>query len=64
MKGLGKEHAEGRMDMGNYKETMYLWEMVAHCLIVEPWNEEEIEAAHAERDAQFERMGIVMEEEE
>ncbi len=64
LKGLGKEHAEGRMDMGNYKETMYLWEMVAHCLIVEPWNEEEIEAAHAERDAQFERMGIVMEEEE
>jgi hypothetical protein len=31
---------------------------------VEPWSEEEIEAAHAERDAQFERFGVEMEEEE
>jgi Fe-S oxidoreductase len=64
LKGLGKEHKEGRMDMGNYKETLYLWELVANCLDYEPWSEAEIEAAHAERDAQFERDGIELEEEE
>ncbi len=64
LKGLGKEHKEGRMDMGNYKETLYLWELVANTLVVEPWSEEEIEKAHAERDAQFERDGIDLEAEE
>jgi Fe-S oxidoreductase len=63
MKGLAKEHTEGRMDMGNYKETVYLWELVANTLVIEPWSEEEIEKAHAERDAQFERDGIDLEEE-
>jgi Fe-S oxidoreductase len=58
MKGLPKVH-----DMGNYKETLYLWEMVANCLEIEPWSEEEIEAAHTARDAQFERDGIELEEE-
>jgi light-regulated signal transduction histidine kinase (bacteriophytochrome) len=37
---------------------------VANTLVIEPWSEEEIEAAHALRDAQFERDGIEMEEEE
>lgn len=64
LKALGKEHAEGRMDMGNYKETLYLWELVANTLVIEPWSEEEIEKAHALRDAQFERDGIEFEEEE
>lgn len=64
MKALGKAHAEGLIDMGNYKETVYLWELVANTLVIEPWSEEEIEAAHAARDAQFERDGIFFEEEE
>jgi len=59
MKGLPKVH-----DMGNYKETFYLWELVSLCLDYEPWSEEEIAKAHAERDAQFERDGIELEEEE
>ena len=32
------------MDMGNYKETLYLWELVANCLDFEPWSEAEIES--------------------
>ena len=59
MKGLPKE-----FDMGNYKETMYLWELVAESLIIEPWSEKEIEKAHAERDAQFERDGVELDDEE
>jgi Fe-S oxidoreductase len=59
MKGLPPVH-----DMGNYKETLYLWELVANCLDYEPWSEAEIEAGHAERDAQFERDGVELEEEE
>jgi len=53
MKGLAKE-----FDMGNYKETMYIWELVSEALILEPWDEEEVEKAHAERDAQNEKFGI------
>jgi len=52
-------------DMGsNYKETLYLWELVSLCLDYEPWSEAEIEAGHAARDAQFERDGIELDEEE
>jgi len=58
MKGLPKVH-----DMGNYKETLYLWELVANCLEYEPWSEEEQAKARAARDAQFERDGIELEEE-
>jgi len=66
MKGLAGEFKKDRegFDMGNYKETVYLWELVANTLVIEPWSEEEIEAAHALRDAQFERDGIEFEEEE
>ena len=66
MKGLAGEFKKGTpgFDMGNYKETVYLWELVANTLIIEPWSEEEIEKAHAERDAQFGKFGIEMEEEE
>jgi len=64
MKGLGAEHKKGKMDMGNYQETLYLWELVANCLDFEPWSEAEIEAGHAARDAQFERDGVELEEEE
>jgi len=59
MKGLPKVH-----DMGNYKETMYIWELVANSLVYEPWSEEEIDKAHALRDAQYERDGVELEEEE
>jgi Fe-S oxidoreductase len=45
-------------------ETMYLWELVAESLVVEPWSEAEIEAAHAERDAQFERDGVELDDED
>jgi hypothetical protein len=52
-------------DMGsNYKETLYLWELVSLCLDFEPWSEAEIEAGHAARDAQFERDGVELDEEE
>jgi len=57
MKGLTKEY-----DLEI--ETMYLWELVAESLIIEPWSQEEVEKAHAERDAQFEKFGIELEEEE
>ena len=57
MKGLAEE-----FDMGTYKETMYIWELVSESLVVEPWGEEEIKKAHAERDAQFERDGVELEE--
>jgi Fe-S oxidoreductase len=59
MKGLPKE-----FDMGNYKETIYIWELVAESLDFEPWSQEEIDKAHAERDAQFERDGVDLEEDE
>jgi len=58
LKDLPKAH-----DMGNYKETMYLWELVSLCLDYEPWSQAEINLAHAARDAQFERDGIELEEE-
>ncbi len=45
-------------------ETKYIWELVADSLIVEPWNEEEIEEAHKLSDAQYERDDIDLEEEE
>jgi len=57
MKGLSKE-----FDMGNYKETMYIWELVAESLVYDPWSEKEITKARAERDAQFERDGIDLED--
>jgi hypothetical protein len=57
MKGLTKEFG---LDI----ETKYLWELVADSLIVEPWSEEEVERAHALRDAQYERDDVVLDEEE
>jgi Fe-S oxidoreductase len=57
MKGLPGVH-----DMGNYHETLYIWELVANSLVYEPWSEEEIKKAHALRDAQFERDGIDLED--
>ena len=57
MKSLTKEYELGI-------ETKYLWELVADSLVVDPWSEEEIEKARQERDAQYEKFGIDLEEEE
>ena len=57
MKSLNKEY-----DLGI--EVKYLWELVADSLIVEPWSEEEVQEAHELRDAQYERDGVDLEEEE
>jgi Fe-S oxidoreductase len=56
MKSLVKEYNLG-------VEVKYLWELVADSLVVEPWSEEEVKKAHEMRDAQFERDGIVLDEE-
>ncbi len=56
MKSLTKEY---ELDI----ETKYLWELVADSLVVEPWSEEEVKKAHEERDAQYERDGIDLDEE-
>ena len=59
MKGLTKDH-----DMGNYKETLYLWELVSLCLDYRALERRGDRTGHAARDAQFERDGIELEEEE
>lgn len=55
MKGLTKEY---NLPI----ETMYLWELLAESLVIEPWSDQEIAEATALRDAQFERDGVVLEE--
>jgi Fe-S oxidoreductase len=57
MKGLTKEYG------GDY-ETYYIWELVAECLVHEPWSEEEVKKSHEERDKQYERDDIDLSEEE
>ena len=57
MKSLTKEYG---LDI----ETKYLWELVADSLVVETWSEEEVQKAHELRDAQYERDGVELEEEE
>jgi hypothetical protein len=57
MKGLNKEY-----DLGI--EVKYIWELVADSLVIDPWDDEEVEKAHALRDAQYERDEIVLDEEE
>ncbi len=37
-------------------EVMYIWELVAESLIIEPWSDEEVEKAQAEAKAQWERL--------
>ncbi|HIJ36113.1 MAG TPA: (Fe-S)-binding protein, partial [Deltaproteobacteria bacterium] len=45
-------------------ETKYLWELVADSLVVEPWNEEEVQKANELRDAQYERDEIDLDAEQ
>ncbi|MBM4289829.1 MAG: (Fe-S)-binding protein [Deltaproteobacteria bacterium] len=57
LKFLGKH-----CDMGKYRTTKYLWEVIADSLIYEPWSPAEIQAAHQARDEQFARFEVVLEE--
>ncbi len=57
MKGLTKEY-----DLGI--ETFYLWELLADSLIIEPWSPEEVAKAEAEAAEQWDRLGVVLEDEE
>jgi len=47
----------------NY-EVKYIWQLVAESLILEPWSEEEIETAEAQAKAQWEALGVPMDDEE
>ncbi len=43
----------------DYKyEVKYIWELVADCLVIEPWSEEEIARAQAAAQEQWERLGV------
>ena len=44
-------------------EVFYIWELVSVCLVFEPWSEEEVKKSLAERDKQYERDEIDLEEE-
>jgi hypothetical protein len=57
MKSLTKE-----FDMP--QRTYYIWELVADALVFEPWSEEEVKKAHEERDKQYERDDVSLDEEE
>ena len=61
MKGLPKAFGK---ELGLNYETYYIWELVAECLVHEPWSEEEVKKSHEERDKQYERDDIELEEEE
>ena len=39
-------------------EVKYIWELVADSLILEPWTEEEVAKGEAEGKAQWERLGV------
>jgi len=45
------------------QRTYYIWELVSDCLVFEPWSEEEVKKSHEERDKQYERDDIDLEEE-
>jgi len=46
------------------QRTYYIWELVADALVFEPWSEEEVKKAHEERDKQYERDDVSLDEEE
>jgi hypothetical protein len=45
-------------------ETFYLWELLSEAIIVEPWSEEEIEKSRAEAAAQWEKLGVELDDED
>ncbi|HOV85002.1 MAG TPA: (Fe-S)-binding protein [Syntrophobacteraceae bacterium] len=59
MKRLPKYHPEDCK-----YEVKYLWELVADSLVIEPWSDEEVARAEEEAKAQWERLGVEMEDEE
>jgi dimethylglycine catabolism B len=44
-------------------EVKYIWELVADSLVMEPWTEEEIAKGEADGTAQWERLGVDLDEE-
>jgi len=61
MKGLPKAF---KGELGNYHETLYLWELVSLALDYEPWSDSEIARAREMRDEQWEKLGVELETEE
>jgi hypothetical protein len=45
------------------QRTYYIWELVADALVIEPWSEEEVKKSHEERDKQYERDDVDLDEE-
>jgi hypothetical protein len=45
-------------------EVKYIWELVADCLVLDPWTEEEIEKGRAEAEAQWERLGVELDDDD
>jgi len=43
-------------------EVKYIWQVIAEALVIEPWSAEEIAKAEAEATAQWEKLGVVMDE--
>jgi heterodisulfide reductase subunit B len=39
-------------------EVKYLWQLVAEALVIEPWDQERIDAAEAEARAQWKDLGV------
>jgi hypothetical protein len=44
-------------------EVKYIWEIIADSLIIEPWTEEEVAKGEAEGKAQWERLGVDLDQE-
>lgn len=44
-------------------EVKYIWQLVAETLVLDPWSEQEVARAEAEAKAQWDRLGVEMEEE-
>jgi len=61
MKGIPKEWGE---ELGLTYRTYYIWELVAEAIVHEPWSEEEVKKSHEERDKQYKRDDIDLDEEE
>ncbi|MBW1743561.1 MAG: hypothetical protein JRJ47_09065 [Deltaproteobacteria bacterium] len=45
------------------QRVYYIWELVADALVIEPWSEEEVKKSHEERDKQYKRDDIDLDEE-
>jgi Fe-S oxidoreductase len=45
-------------------EVKYIWELVADCLVIDPWSDEEVARAEKEAKDQWDRLGVEMEEDE